>query len=211
MDKTRIVEILNSMKTEDNIEKIENAINKVNKLTDDNIKKICAGKSEEEVKQIIENRLLSNKKKEQRIGLNDMFYYGRNGNTVHIHLVLPDLHDMKNKLGTQDFEKYMKYKLEDALSSLQNVFKKDETMEEVFAVSPIFYHESSRKMHEDLGFEKVQECLPNTNMERFIDMFNKDGSKNKKVFYTRIKREDFLARTYNRYSGAREDNDEYIP
>ena len=192
MSRAVVLKILNSMRTEDNMEQIDNAINKINSLRDENIEKICAGKSEDEIKQILEKKLLDIKKKEQRIDLNDMFYYGRDGNTVHIHLVEPDLHDMKDKLGTQCFEKYMKDKLEDALASLQEVFKKDETMEEVFAVSPIFYHESSRRMHEDLGFEKVQECLPGTETEKFIEMFNKDGGKTKKVFCTRIKREDFL-------------------
>lgn len=206
MDKTRIIEILNSMKIEGNREKIDNAINKVNGLSEENIRKICNGKTEEEIKQILENLVFGNKKEEIKINLNDMFYYGRTGNTIHIHLVEPDLHDMKDKLGTQGFGKYMKDKLEDALLSLQEVFKKDKTMEEVFAVSPIFYHESSRKMHEDLGFEKVQECLPGTETEKFIEMFNKNGGKIRKVFYTRIKREDFLSKTYNRYSEPREED-----
>ena len=209
MSRTVVLKILNSMRTEENSEKIDNAINKLKSLSDETIEKICDGKSEDEIKQILEKRLFDIKKKEQRIDLNDMFYYGRDENTVHIHLVLPDLHDMKDKLGIQGFEKYMKDKLEDALAMLQDVFKKDETMEEVFAVSPIFYHEGSRKMHEDLGFEKVQECIPGTQTQMFIDMFNR-GDKKRKVFYTIIKREEFLARTYNRYSEARED-DEYIP
>ena len=208
MDKSRIVEILNSIKTEENKEKIENALKKLDSLSDESIEKICAGKSEEDIKQILEKRLVDIKKKEQRNDLNDMFYYGRDGNTVHIHLVEPDLHDIKDKLGAEGFFKYMKDKLEDALFSLQDVFKQDETMEEVFAVSPIFYHEGTRRMHEELGFEKVQECIPGTPTQMFIDMFNR-GDKKRKVFYTRIKREDFLEKTYRKYPQARED-EEYI-
>lgn len=210
MNRTRIIEILNTIKTEENSEKIDNAINKLNSLSDETIEKICDGKSEDEIKKILGNAVLDNKKKEQRIDLNDMFYYGRDGNTVHIHLVEPDLHYIKDKLGPEGFYKYMKDKLEDAMASLQEVFKKDETMEEVFAVSPIFYHEGTRRMHEELGFEKIQECMPGTKTQMFIDMFNK-GDKKRKVFYTRIKREDFLKKTYRRYQETRREDDEYIP
>lgn len=199
MVKTKLMDILESMRTEENSSQIDNAISKLNSLSDEIIEKICEGKSEDEIRQELENILLGTNKKKQRIDLNDMFYYGRDGNTVHIHLVLQDLHHIKDKLGPEGFSKYMKDKLEDALASLQPVFKSDETIEEVFAVSPIFFHESARKMHESLGFEKVQECLPGTDMERFIDMFNKDGEKSRKVFYTRIKRKDFLERDYRQY------------
>lgn len=210
MDKTMIIEILNSMRTEENNQKIDNAINKLNSVSNETIEKICAGKSEDEIKQILENRALGDKKEKIRVDLNDMWYYGRDSNTVHVHLVLQDLHALKDKLGNEEFKKYMSNKLEDSLASLQEVFEKDETIEEVFAVSPIFYHEDWRDMFESLGFEKLEECLPGTKSEKFIEMFNKDKEKFKKVFATRIKREDFLARTYNRCSEARED-DEYIP
>ena len=63
-------------------------------------------------------------------------------------------------------------------------------------------------MHEELGFEKVQECIPGTKTQMFIDMFNR-GDKKRKVFYTRIKREDFLEKTYGKYPENRED-EEYI-
>ena len=66
-------------------------------------------------------------------------------------------------------------------------------------------------MFESLGFEKLEECLPGTQMQMFIDMFNKDFGKNKRVFYTRIKREDFLSKTYNKYSEPRGEDEEYIP
>lgn len=211
MDKTMIIEILNSMRTEENNQKIDNAINKLNSVSDETIEKICAGKSEDEIKQILENRTLGDKKEKIRVDLNDMWYYGRDSNTVHVHLVLQDLHALKDRLGNEEFKKYMKDKLEDSLLSLQEVFKKDKTMEEVFAVSPIFYHEDWREMFESLGFEKLEECLPGTQTQKFIDIFNKDREKKKKVFYTRIKREDFLEKTYKRYQEARGEDDEYIP
>ena len=49
MDKARLIEILNSMKTEENEPKIDNAINKLKSLSAETIEKICVGKSEEQI------------------------------------------------------------------------------------------------------------------------------------------------------------------
>ena len=123
MSRTVVLKILNSMRTEENNQKIDNAINKLNSLSDETVEKICAGKSEDEIKQILENRALGDKKEKIRVDLNDMWYYGRDSNTVHVHLVLQDLHDLKDRLGNEEFKKYMKDKLEDSLLSLQEVIR----------------------------------------------------------------------------------------
>ena len=201
MDKIGIIQLLNRIRTNENSDDIDKAIEKVNTLQEENIEKICDGKTEEEIMQILINRVNGveqNRKEEPKIALNDMFSYGRTSDTVHIHLIPTDLRPMKQNLGDEAFALHMKKKLEDALTSLQGVFKKDITIKELFAVSPIFYHEYCKEMFEDLGFDKLEECSQENGMGKFIDMFNKDGMKTKKVFYTRIQREKFLGTEYRK-------------
>lgn len=201
MDKIGIIQLLNRIRTNENSDDIDKAIEKVNTLQEENIEKICDGKTEEEIMQILNTRLtnvMRDRIEEPKVKLNDMFSYGRTSDTVHIHLVPKDLRPMKQKLGDQQFNIHIKRKLEDALSSLQDIFKKDTNIEEVFAVSPIFYHSDWKEMFEDLGFDKLEECTEEKGMKKFIDMFNKDNEKTRKVFYTRIQREKFLGTEYRK-------------
>ena len=201
MDKIGIIQLLNRIRINENSDDIDKAIEKVNTLQEENIEKICDGKTEEEIIEILNARIINVIRKrieEPKIKLNDIFSYGRTSDTVHIHLIPTDLRPMKQNLGDEAFALYMKKKLEDALSSLQDIFKKDTNIEEVFAVSPIFYHSDWKEMFESLGFDKLEECTEEKGMKKFIDMFNKDGMKTKKVFYTRIQREKFLEAEYRK-------------
>ena len=133
------------------------------------------------------------------IPLNDMFSYGRTGNTIHIHLVPKDLHDLKNSLSKEEFNKFIGNKLEDFLGKLQSIAKDDPSVKNIFAVSPIFFHEDWRKFHKDLGFDPVKEILldendgmPHEQKLMFLNMF-----KGKRVFYTNMPRDRFLSMKYN--------------
>ena len=42
---------------------------------------------------------------------------------------------------------------------------------------------TAKEMFEDLGFDKLEECSQENGMGKFIDMFNKDGKKTRKVVY----------------------------
>ena len=145
------------------------------------------------------NTLKPNKHNNRFTPLNNMFCYGRTGNTIHIHLVPNDLRNTKSSLGDEQFNKLIETKLEDFLSKLQTVVKNDTAISGVFAVSPIFFHENWRKTFEGLGFDPVKEIIlgendgmPYEQKLKFLNMF-----KNKRVFYTNLKREKFLAMEYN--------------
>lgn len=145
------------------------------------------------------NRIRHNSNSDKFIPLNDMFSYGRTGSTIHIHLVPKDLHNKKTSLGDEQFNRLIETKLEDFLGKLQPVVKNDTTISGIFAVSPIFFHETWRKAHEKLGFDSVKEIIlgendgmPHEQKLKFLNM-----SKNKRVFYTNLKREKFLAMEYN--------------
>lgn len=144
------------------------------------------------------NRIRHNSPNNKFIPLNDMFSYGRTGNTVHIHLVPNDLRNTKSSLGDEQFNILIETKLEDFLAKLQPIVKNDSTISSVFAVSPIFFHKNWRKAHEKLGFDPVKEIIlgendgmSNEQKLKFLNMF-----KNKRVFYTNLKREKFLDMEY---------------
>jgi len=145
------------------------------------------------------NSIKPNKHSNRFTPLNNMFCYGRTGSVLHIHLVPNDLHNMKASLGDEQFNRLIETKLEDFLGKLQPVVKNDDTISSVFAVSPIFFHENWRKAHEKLGFDPVKEIIlgendgmPDEQKLKFLNMF-----KNKRVFYTNLKREKFLTMEYN--------------
>ena len=110
-------------------------------------------------------------------------------------------------MGDEEFYTYVKEQLEDFLAKMQNIFKEDETIQSLFAVSPIFYNSFISSIHESLGFDKIIEVDPNNkddNMsleqkEHFINIFNK-GGKPKKVFYTNMTREKLLGMDYKEIS-----------
>jgi len=145
------------------------------------------------------NRIKHNPHSNKFTPLNDMFSYGRTGSTIHIHLVPNDLRSTKSSLGDEQFNKLIETKLEDFLGKLQTVVKNDTAISGVFAVSPIFFHENWRKTFEGLGFDPVKEIIlgendgmPHEQKLKFLNMF-----KNKRVFYTNLKREKFLTMEYN--------------
>jgi len=109
------------------------------------------------------NRIKHNSHSNNFTPLNDMFSYGRTGNTLHIHLVPHDLRNTKSTLGEEQFNMLIENKLEDFLGKLQPIVKSDSTISGVFAVSPIFFHESWRKAHEKLGFDSVKEIILDEN------------------------------------------------
>ena len=142
------------------------------------------------------------------ITVNQMFCYGRTGNTLHMHLIPKDLRKTKESLGDEKFYKYYKDQLEDFLCRLQEIFRKDSTIQNLFAVSPIFFNSDIAEVHTDLGFDSITEItFENTEdkmsieqKENFLKMFNKDDEHKRKVYYTNLSREDLLRREYKTIS-----------
>ena len=211
MERDRIKELLINMITPENESIIMNTLKSIDKLSDEDLKSILEelNITEDNLKQYID-KLVERKKSQESsskdfIKVNEMFCYGRTGNTIHIHLIPEDLRELKKKLGDEAFYRFYKEQLEDFLAKLQEVFKEDITIDSLFAVSPIFFNPEITAAHESLGFDTITEIDPNNesdNMsleqkENFINMFNKDGTHKKKVYYTRMVREKFLGMKYS--------------
>ena len=152
------------------------------------------------------DRIRHTQKRDKFIPLNDMFSYGRAGNTLHVHLVPTDLRDMKSKLGKEKFNEFIEIKLEDFLYKSQSIVRDDESIEKLFVVSPIFYNNDWKNIFEQVGFNIIKEILlddefsdiPYNHRIMFLQMFNKDGQNNRRVFYTNMSREKLLNTKFRR-------------
>ena len=143
-------------------------------------------------------RISNHSTKNNFVPLNDTFSYGRTGSTIHMHLVPDDLHDTMQSMKEDEFNKYISSKLEDFLTKLQGIVKSDNTIDNIFAVSPIFYHENWRRIHEEKGFDPIKEIIlsqndgmSQTQKKKFLKMFE-----GKKVFYTNMSRKKLLSQQY---------------
>jgi len=157
-------------------------------------------------------KLKTNDNSNDFIPLNKTFSYGRTKNTLHVHLIPKDLHSLKDKLGEDNFCVYITQELEDFLSRLQKIVESDPSIENVFAVSPIFYHDTWKFAFEDEGFDIVKEILLDENdgmsieqKKFFLDMF-----KGRRVFYTNISREELLSRGYTKFEDVNKQYEEII-
>lgn len=160
------------------------------------------------------NRIRHTQKTDKFIPLNDMFLYGRTGNTLHMHLIPADMRNIKSELGEEKFNELIKNKLEDFLYRLQPIVRDDESIEELFAVSPIFFHPDWKNIHERVGFDQIREIIledsssdmPYKQRLMFLQMFNKDGKNNRRVFYTNISREKLLNTKFQKLENTQSKN-----
>lgn len=210
MTKNDLREKLMLMRNTENEEKVDYLLKVLGKISDDDLDKKLSEKnlSEDNIDKflnlLIKNTVVPENSSKQFIGVNDWFCYGRTGDTIHLHIIPPDLRGTKEELGDEAFYNLFKELLEDFLSRMQGVFEEDTTVNTLFAVSPIFYNQNISWAFDSLGFDKIIEVDPNNkedNMtdeqkEHFINMFNK-GEKKKKVFYTQMPRERLLETEYH--------------
>ncbi len=211
MKKNIIKEILESMSTPENESAIKFLLKSLNEKSDEEIeiKFKQLNISEANIKKYIEDLIRKYKEQEEIsekfINVNELFCYGRTGNTLHMHLIPKDLRELKTKLGDEKFYYYFKEQLEDFLLKIQIIVSKDTTINSLFAVSPIFYNQYITLIHESLGFDKLTEIdlsnkhddMKNEQKEFFLNMFNKNG-KNRKVYYTKMTREKLLRMEYSK-------------
>lgn len=211
MLKENIKRILMNIKNSNNESTINHILESIKKISEEDLKVILQKQNvtEQNIEQFIKNKIKEQTEQENSsikfTPVNQMFSYGRTGNTLHMHLIPKDLRPLKNKLGDEAFYDFYKEQLEDFLSKLQSIFLEDITIQTLFAVSPIFFNKDITAVHEILGFDKVTEIdLNNENddmsreqKENFINMFNKDGRNTRNVYYTKMSREKLLESTYS--------------
>lgn len=126
--------------------------------------------------------------------LNDLVSFGRNDNTIHIHLVPTDAHFLLNRKGLKDAE----MSLVDALEKIQDMLQDDEykDIKDVYAVSGIIKRPIDR-IFTKLGFDvktmKIEDARTDEELSIFYEMF-KDK---KDLGRAKILREKLLSKEWN--------------
>ena len=210
MLKENIKKLLIDMKTSDNESVINHILKSIEKISEEDLILTLDKYNviEQNIEQFLRNRIEKQIEKEKThtefTPVNQMFSYGRTGNTLHMHLIPKDLRGLKNELGDEAFYAFFKDQLEDFLSKLQSIFLEDATIQTLFAVSPIFFNPNITAIHESLGFDKVTEIdlnneaddMSREQKETFINMFNPYGGNKRNVYYTKMTREKLLSSKY---------------
>ena len=212
MNKKEIKRILMNMRTPENEEAVNHLLGLIDMMNETDIQNKLEqlNANERNIAEILKGMIkkiqVQNEKSEHFTNVNKMFYYGRTENTIHMHLIPKDLRNVKNKLGDEAFYQFYKDQLEDFLSRLQDIFRKDTSIESLFAVSPIFFHPNISLAHVDLGFdnpieidlENKEDKMSIQQKEYFLNMFNPDSNHRRRVYYTSIAREKLLGKNYTR-------------
>ena len=213
MEKQKLKEMLMSMRTAENDASVNYLLGLIDTISDEDLQsKFKESKvNEENVEDFLAEQIkkvqTQQEQGKQFTNVNQMFCYGRIGDTLHMHLIPKDLRGLKSKLGDEAFYQFFKDQLEDFLSRLQDTFRDDNSIKTLFAVSPIFFNPNIAKAHEDLGFDRIIEIDTENPEDKisveqkkfFLQMFNKDPKhKTRRVFYTSLPRERLLEAIYAR-------------
>ena len=212
MKKNEIKELLIRMRTIENEKSVNYLLGLLDMKSDEEIEALFTKQNinEKNVADFlvmkVEKIKTQQEESEHFTNVNKMFCFGRTGNTMHMHLIPKDLRGLKAQLGDEAFYQYFKNQLEDFLSRMQDIFRDDNSVESLFAVSPIFFNSNISVAHEQLGFDKITEIDLENSEDRmsikqkkyFLDMFNKNSDHRKKVYYTRMSRRKLLETEYAR-------------
>lgn len=163
MNREYIVNILESMRTEENSTEIDELLKALKKLSDNDInarlKQI--GDSEEAVRAFFQTQIESRKYRRtdhihiEHTPVNKMFTYGITGNSIHLHMP-HDLRPLLAKKGIRETVYMVNLYLLDAIDRLRtlknNGLEKFKEIDQFYMISPILMGKEI-KFLEDLDFE----------------------------------------------------------
>ena len=172
MNKNDVKRILISLRNNDNEEKINNLLGKIDLLSEEDLQKIVAqiGNTEESIKRYIQEKLIQTQDnlQEKHTPINKMFEYGLTRSCIHLHMPI-DLHEMISKIGLKKTMDTVNLYLLDAIEKIRvlqnNGFYKFEGRDSIYLISPILIGREM-KFLEKLDFE--------TRSYRKKDMQNQD-------------------------------------
>ncbi|MBR6614012.1 MAG: hypothetical protein IKK84_04520 [Clostridia bacterium] len=178
LSRAEIVEILTNITTEDNKERIEELIGKIDKVSDEELEKILKErkiKSARDVRKVVEG-----KEKKPRMArhkfenLNDVVSFGITDETLHIHLIPKDASHMLTREGRKEAQ----IALIDAMEKIKAKLagdKKYARIKHVYAVSPIMTGIVSRWFKE-LGFDvktlPMEQAKEDKELSKFTGRFD---------------------------------------
>ena len=182
ISRVELLAALNDFRTEENADRVEQYITVINGLDDkaleDKLKELKI-RSVRDVKKFV-TKNISREQQSNFINLNDLVSYGVKDDTIHIHVVPPDVHSMMNRKGMRTAE----YKLIDALEQIQTMLKTDKRfkrIKQVYAVSPIVAGPVAgifNNLSFDVKSMLFEEAKKDKELSRFYKRF--EGSRNGK-------------------------------
>lgn len=174
MTKQEIKNILMSIRTYDNEKIVNNMLGKIDMMDEtsiqDFLKKI--GNSKESIKHFFEEELSKqmNKQVDKFFPINNMFTYGIDGNTIHLHLPV-DLHELLIKKGFKTTFDIVNLHLLDAIDKIQglknNGFFRFKDTNNIFMISPILVKREINFL-EEMDFITHQYSKKDLNNDEFV-------------------------------------------
>ena len=171
--KIEAINILEEMKSEENLNRVMKYINRVNQMSDEEWQKFAINNNltVETFCEEAKRRIM--RPSQEFTKINDLVSYGTTDDTLHIHLVPKDAHSLLNRQGFIHAEQ----QLIDALEHIRIIMEHDEKLSninQVFAVSGIL-HGPVKRMFDNLGFStknmKIADAKKDPDLAYFYEMF----------------------------------------
>ena len=196
IEKIDAIIVLKSLINEENKDKINIYIDRVEKMEKEEWQSFLKEKSIETVSNLSKliNDMINNRRETKFQPLNDMVSYGTSGDTVHIHLIPSDVRNLLNKQGLNKAETYVI----DALEKIQEMLKSNEDLsnvKSVYAVSGIL-RGSIIKIFENIGFDIKEMNIDEAKNDKELGVFYEIFKDNKKLGRAKISRNELLSKEW---------------
>lgn len=192
-----------TLKNMDNEHKINKYIKKIHGMSDEEWEVFLENSSIKTIDALykkVEQLLIKENRNDNMIILNSLIKYGYDGNTLHIHTVINDAHNMLSRKGLID----AKLKLIDALEKIQILLQENESLEniqKVYAISPIL-RKPIINIFEELDFDTkvldAEKAKQDEEFKYFYSIFTKENNRViKKLGRASISREKLLSKQWD--------------
>lgn len=190
VSRSMVEEALTRVTNNDNRQRIEELFRIISGIRDDEWETFIDyhNITPDNLTDVINSKIATNRPLDEHLfeSINDLVSYGVSGETLHLHVVPPDLKPMMS-YGISKAFKLGNLKLIQALEETRNIVQMNETIQTVFAVSPLLSMRQLQKMFIALGFD-----VSKTTSEDLLRKFPDD----KPVYQASLSRDKFLSREW---------------
>lgn len=185
MNKKDVKNILISMRTHDNEDKINNLMGKIDLLSEEKLSDMISqiGNNEESIRNYLEKKIVERPKQNEHLPINKMFTYGISENTVHLHMPV-DLHEIIASKGLSKTTDTVNLYLLDAIKRITKLqsegFYKLDGIESIYMISPILIGRE-RKFLDELDFQTKVYTKKDLKNDEYIDQ-NPEAKLAKAIF-----------------------------
>lgn len=203
IEKIDAIIILKSLIDEQNEEKINGYINRVESMNDNEWTTFINERSVETIEDLSKliDKFMSNRQEAKFKPLNDMISYGTSGNTLHIHVIPQDVRDLLNKEGLKKAENYVI----DALEKIKEMLGSKEDLSNIdgiYAVSGIL-RGPIIKIFENLNFDTKEMDIDDAKNDEELGVFYERFKSNKKLGRAKISKNELVSKEWEELKDKR--------